>query len=311
MAGGGPRPRPTRIPRPTPIRAACPAGGVGDRAAQPAGLRAAHALGIGAAGDPDAAARDRGAAASHPAVPAAQGRRQARHAPDHAAGHPHRRRADRDRAAGGAGPAAAARRAVRHLRLDGALRAGDPAADVRRLPRHGRVRRGRLRVLRPDQGCRPAADGGLHVRDPADPADAVPGGRDPGVDAGPGRPGRPRLGGRDQDRGGAAGVQRPRRHPRHGPRRRRADHLHGWETGDPAPGRRADGTAAPGRLPDRVGEPDAERPVPAGGRGHGRRLALLRRGGQRAQLRIAGRTAGRAVGRPGCVTPARRSPVRR
>ena len=74
----------------------------------------------------------------------------------------------------------------------------------------------------------------------------------------------------------------------------------GWETGDPALVGAQMATAAPGRLPDRVGEPaDAERPVPAGGRGHGRRLAVLRRRGQRAQLRVAGRAAGRPAGAPG------------
>ena len=82
----------------------------------------------------------------------------------------------------------------------------------------------------------------------------------------------------------------------------------GWETGDPALVGAQMAQAAPGRLPDRVGEPaDAERPVPAGGRGHGRRLALLRRRGQRAQLRIARRTAGRAAraaGAPSELRPA-------
>jgi uncharacterized protein with von Willebrand factor type A (vWA) domain len=79
-----------------------------------------------------------------------------------------------------------------------------------------------------------------------------------------------------------------------GPRRGRADHLR--RLGDRRPGaaRRADGQAVPRRAPDRVGQ--SAHPVPAvqpRGRRDGRRLAVLRRRGERAQHRRARRPAGR------------------
>ena len=117
----------------------------------------------------------------------------------------------------------------------------------------------------------------------------------------------PDWAGRHQDRRHAARVQRPLRGPRHGTWRRRADHLRRLGDRGPRRARRADGAAAPDRLPDSVGEPaDAELQVQPRGRRHGGCLAVLRRRGQRAQLRGARRPA-RGASRPGGATAADRA----
>ncbi len=74
-------------------------------------------------------------------------------------------------------------------------------------------------------GRHPPAHGGVHVRDPADPADPGPRRRHPGDHAGQGERGGTRLGGRHADRGGRAGLHGPVRRPWHGPRLGHPDHL--------------------------------------------------------------------------------------
>src|SRR5437764_249534 len=90
-------------------------------------------------------------------------------------------------------------------------------------------------------------------------------------------------------RTGGEAIRFARRAPRAKPRR----------LGDrrPGPARRADGPAVPGGAPDRLGQPaHPVAPLPSRGRRHGRRLALLRRRGQRAQPGLAGRPAVRSPG---------------
>jgi uncharacterized protein with von Willebrand factor type A (vWA) domain len=116
---------------------------------------------------------------------------------------------------------------------------------------------------------------------------------------------------RHQDRRLAEGLQQFLRTPRDGPRRRRSDHF--GRLGHRRPRRRParDGAAVAGRVQDRVGEPaDEERRLPAAGRRHGGRVAVLRCRGERAHAERRGRPRGRAR-RPGPAPGGACGPARR
>ncbi len=160
--------------------------------------------------------------------------RRARRPPAHAARRTaHRRRPDHARAPPPARGAAPARAAVRHQRLDGALRPRVPAVPHVR----GQGRRG------------------VRLRDTADADHARTRHPQPGAGDPARRRRRAGLVERHPHRRRAAGVQRPPRPPRDGPRRGDRDPLRRLGARRPAARGPRDGAAGAARAPDRVGQP--------------------------------------------------------